>query len=273
MLKLCLSALVASFVFRLVEPSACYCEPSQLPGWKVVWSDDFDGDRIDTAKWRVITSTKPTNNSLHAYLPGQVSVAAGNLVITSLNHAFGKLPYRSGQVISKSEQQYGRWEVRAKLPTSRGMWPAIWLLPDIDKYLWPSQGEIDIMENRGDEPNMISSAFHWGTNPPYFHSFVTSNHESISNGARQNYHESFHTYAVEWEPAQIRFFVDGQHHYTVNDANTNGDLSKLSAGMHVVLNIAVGGDFLNDPDATTVWPQQMLIDYVYVYSPATDDHR
>ena len=247
----------------------CQADPPVIPGYDISWFDEFDGNQVDTSLWDVIFSTNPTNNSRHAYLPEQVSVSNGNLVITSENQSFGNLPYRSGQVISKASQQYGRYEVRAKLPTSKGMWPAIWLLPDVDQYPWPSQGEIDIMENRGTQPNLTSSAFHYGTNPPFSHSFVYSEQMSIHGGQLQNYHDSFHTYAVEWSPTELRFFVDGVNHYTVHDADTGGFLSQQMSGMELVINTAVGGTFLEDPDNSTVWPQEFLIDHVYVYERGT----
>ena len=259
-------ALLATF---LIISAECTADPPTIPGWNLAWFDEFDGDQVDQSLWDVIFSTSPTNNSRHAYLPEQVSVSNGNLVITSENQSFGGLPYRSGQVISKASQQYGRFEVRAKLPTSKGMWPAIWLLPDVGQYPWPSQGEIDIMENRGTQPNLTSSAFHYGTNPPFSHSFVYGEQMSVHGGQLQNYHDSFHTYAVEWSPTELRFFVDGVNHYTVHDADTGGFLSQQSSGMELVLNTAVGGTFLEDPDNTTIWPQEFQIDHVYVYERGT----
>ncbi len=260
--------LIVAAAVQLAMSQVVKAAPPPLPGWQVSWFDEFDGNQVNGGLWDVVFSTNPTNNSRQAYLPNQVSVGGGNLVITASNQPYAGLPYRSGQVTSKNQQQYGRWEVRAKLPTSRGMWPAIWLLPEVSQYAWPSQGEIDFMENRGDEPHMTSSAFHWGTNPPYSHDFVYSDQKAVHGGALQNYHNSFHTYAVEWEPSQIRFYVDDVHHFTVYDADTGGFLGQQSAGMELVLNTAVGGDFLDDPDGTTVWPQQFLIDYVHVYEPA-----
>ena len=160
--------------------------PPPLSGWDVAWYDEFAGNRLDLSKWEPVFSTNPTNNSLHAYLPSQVSVAGGNLELTSEDRSYQNLPYRSGQVVSRTAQRLGRWEVRAQLPTSRGMWPAIWLLPDVNAHPWPSGGEIDIMENRGDQPNLTSSAFHYGTNPPYHHSFVYQEQQSYEAGALSN---------------------------------------------------------------------------------------
>lgn len=250
--------------YLVIATSLAKGQPPVRPGWDVAWYDDFSGNSLDTSNWNAIFSTSPTNNSLHAYLPEQVTVSGGNLVITSTDTPFGGLNYRSGEVKSTRAYQYGRYEVRDKLPTTRGMWPAIWLLPDTGAFPWPSQGEIDIMENRGDQPTLTSSAFHWGTNPPYFHTYIAREQQAW-HGGMQNYHDSFHTYAVEWEPNQIRFYVDEVHHATVRDADTNGFLSNQTAPMKLIINTAIGGDFLDNPDGSTIFPQEFQIDHVYVY--------
>ncbi len=238
-------------------------------GWRLVWSDSFE--QLDTDRWNVVTSHEPTNNSQHAYLATQVAVKDGKLIITAEDAPAGELPYRSGQVISKESWRCGRWEVRAKLPTSTGMWPAIWLLPDLSQHAWPSGGEIDILENRGNQPQLVSSAFHYGSNPPYRHEFVTQEYHAARSKEQVNYHNGFHTYAVDWSNKQLRFYVDDVHHYTVYDEDVGGFLSQNTAPMQLLINNAIGGDFLPNPDATTVWPQQMLVDWVRVYEQ--DDER
>lgn len=235
-------------------------------GYELSWFDEFKGEDLDTSQWIAIDESTPTNNSLQDYRPSQIGVANGHLVITSENTSSRGLPYLSGQVKSTALHQHGRIEVRAKLPTSKGMWPAIWLLPDTPN--WPSQGEIDIMENRGDQPTRTSSAFHWGTNPPYQHEFTFAEQQTVRNGTLQNYHNSFHDYAVEWDPDQLRFYVDDVHHFTVFDRDTDGFLSSRVGDMRLVINTAIGGDFLDDPDASTQWPQTTEIDHVYTYTKA-----
>lgn len=246
--------------------------PPDIQNWNITWYDDFDAATLDTSFWTAVFDTNPTNNSLHVYLPEQISVVDGNLVITSNNQPAWGQPYRSGQVSSKITQQYGRVEVRAKLPMSTGMWPAIWMLPDVHQFPWPSQGEIDLMENRGNEPFLTSSAFHWGTNPPFSHSFVWNPQQTRTSTGLTNYHDGFHVYAVEWERDQVRLYVDDVHHFSVSDANTGGFLSNQSAPMHLLINTAIGGDYLDNPDSTTVWPQQFLVDYVRVYERAADPY-
>jgi beta-glucanase (GH16 family) len=237
------------------------------PGWTQIWNDEFTGSTLDTTKWTAETTTHPANNEKEAYLPQQVTVSGGNMVITSENMPFGGQPYRSGRVHSNWTHQYGRWEVRADLPTSRGMWPAIWLLPNTAQYPWPSQGEIDIMENRGTQPNLTSGAFHYGTNPPFSHQFKAGEQTTARLGQPVNYHDGFHVYAIEWDKTKLRYFVDDVNWITIYDADVGGFLSKQTATMQTTLNTAVGGDFLGSlqPDSSTVWPQQFLIDYVRVF--------
>ena len=233
------------------------------PGWELVWNDDFNA--FDSSKWDKITSYQPTNNSQHAYLPQQVTTSDGYLVILSENVPAGGLPYRSGQVISKTSQRLGRWEVSAKLPTSAGMWPAIWLLPNTSIYPWPSQGEIDIMENRGSQPNLTSSAYHFGSNPPYFHDFDWAEQQTSQSGQLVNYHNGFHTYAVDWYNDRLQFYVDDVNFYTLYDQDVSNEISSSTAPMQLVINTAIGGDFLEEPNASTIWPQQFLIDSVRVF--------
>lgn len=256
------SHLLTIALVLLVPTPSLAAEPDGN-GWKLVWSEDFE--TLDKDLWTLVDSHKPTNNSRHAYLPSQVSVENGRLVLLSEAVPSQDLPYRSGQVISKQAWKHGRWEVRAKLPATRGVWPAIWLLPDVDKYRWPSGGEIDIMENRGNEPHLTSSAFHYGTNPPYRHEFVFEEQQTRRNGELVDYTKDFHTYAVDWDEHGLTFSVDGVSHFRVDDSQVEDFLSKHAAPMQLVLNTAIGGDFLPDPDASTVWPQRFEIDWVRVY--------
>src|SRR5688572_20182945 len=110
---------VAAMLLLLMQIAAS----AQPVGWDLIWSDEFGGSSLDTTKWFAETTTNPANNELQAYLPQQVTVSNGHLVITSVNQPFGGKQYRSGRVHSQFVKQYGRWEVRGDLPTSRGMWP------------------------------------------------------------------------------------------------------------------------------------------------------
>lgn len=271
----------SSAVARCAALLAIYCAWTNLgsvaaiaapAGWNATWSDEFEGSSVDTSKWDPILWTTPHNNERQAYHPSRVTVSDGNLVLTADDANFGGKSYTSGKVESKFTQQHGRWEIRAKLPGTQGTWPAIWLLPATETYSWPSQGEIDILENRGNQPNLTSSAFHWG--PDFFgRQFTYNEFEATNGGEAENFHDAFHTYAVEWDASKLRFFVDDVHYHTITNAETantfypGGFLAQQTAGMELNLNVAVGGDFLGgeQPNGSSDWPQQMLVDYVRVY--------
>ncbi len=242
-------------------------------GWNFTWGDEFNGTSVDDSKWDRINWTTPFNNEQQGYHPSRATVSDGNLVLTADDQNYAAKSYTSGKVESKYVQQHGRWEIRAKLPGTLGTWPAIWLLPATETYPWPSQGEIDIMENRGHQPHLTSSAFHWG--PDFFgRQFTFDEYEASTAGQRDNFHDDFHTYTVEWDASKIRFFVDDVHYHTITNAETansfypGGFLAQQTAPMELNLNVAVGGDFLGNAqpdDNISEWPQQMLIDYVRVY--------
>ncbi len=255
---------LAAVVFCSIARPVVAADP---PGWSMTWNDEFEGTALDAAKWTPEVTNNPHNNERQAYRAEQVTVSGGNMVITSTNQPTGGKQYRSGRVHSNYVQRHGRWEVRAKLPTSKGMWPAIWLLPDTDEYNWPSQGEIDILENRGNQPLLTSSAYHFGTSSPFFHNYRFAEQTTSRFGEPVDYHAGFHTYAVEWDAQKVRFFVDDVNHWTLHNVDTSGYLGNQTAPMWTMLNTAVGGDFLGSqqPDGTTEWPQQFLIDYVRIY--------
>ena len=257
-----LFGVVFLFATTLLFGSVVQAQPTARSGYQTAWYDEFNSGSVDTSIWTIGNTNSPTNFSLQDYLPSQVTSNGGDLVITSENISSRGLPYRSGLIESKTFQKYGRWDIRAKLPTSKGMWPAIWLLADAP---WPSEGEIDIMENRGTQPNLTSSAFHYGTNTPFVHNFVFAEQGAVHDSAIQNYHDSYHLYSVEWDPTQIRFFVDNVHYWTVRDDSVGGFLSNNVGEMRLIINTAIGGTFLDDPDNTTVWPQEFRIDYVHAF--------
>ncbi len=193
------------------------------PGWTLSWQDEFSGTSLDTTKWTAERTDDPANNERQAYRAAQFTVSGGNMVITSQNTPTGGKPYVSGRARSNYAQRHGRWEVRADLPTSKGMWPAIWLLPDVSQYAWASQGEIDIMENRGNQPNLTSSAFHYIQYPN--NQFRASEQTTAQFGTAENYHTGFHTYAVEWDASKVRFFVDDVNHYTLYSSDIGNFLA------------------------------------------------
>lgn len=228
-------------------------------GWALNWQDDFVGTAIDAGRWERLTRRDSFNNEKQYYLANQVSVANGNMRITATNQPFEGKAYRSGLIRTWGEQTFGRWEIRASLPTTQGMWPAIWLLPR--NANWPTGGEIDIMENRGSQPTSIGSAYHFGSSVAN-HQYIGESFSYSVNGTPVSFHGSMHTYAVEWDASRIRYLVDGIPHYTFyqNAAPIS------STPMSLIINLAIGGDYGGDPNASTVFPQYMDVDYVRNYT-------
>ncbi|MBL4689553.1 MAG: family 16 glycosylhydrolase [Nannocystaceae bacterium] len=238
-----------------------YAQVPNLPGWVLAWNDEFETSSLDTSRWEALNRKDSFNNEKQYYLPDQVSVSGGQLHLTATDQPLAGKPYRSGLVRTWGEQTFGRWEVRADLPTTQGMWPAIWLLPRT--VTWPLGGEIDIMENRGSEPFKTSSAYHWNTTPGTSN-FAFGEYSATQGGQPVNFHEGFHNYAVEWEADQIRYYVDDNLHFTVDSPQ-----APQTVPMSLIINLAVGGDFGGDPDGTTVFPQNFDIEYVRVWQRDT----
>ena len=258
------------------------CAFSQAPAaqsapsaWRLVWSDEFkgpNGSAVDASKWVSEIGGGGWGNNELEYYTNRIDNASqhdGTLVIKVLQEKYtGKdgvaRNYTSARLktLGKFSQTYGRFEARIKIPRGQGIWPAFWMLgDDINKPGWPTCGEIDIMENIGKEPSLVHGTIHGpgysgdhGIGAPY------------GLPADQRFADEFHTFAVEWEPNTIRFYVD-DHLYTTR---TPADLPKDAKWVYdhpffLLLNLAVGGYWPGNPDATTQFPQNMLIDYVRVY--------
>src|SRR6266851_965560 len=243
--------------------------------WKLVWSDEFDGptgSAVDPSKWSFdIGGNGWGNNELETYTSRTANAYrdGGLLVIKALKETFTgsdnrTRDYTSARLLTKNKftQAYGRFEARIKIPYGQGIWPAFWMLGDnINTAGWPTCGEIDIMENIGKEPSIVHGTFH---GPGYSGGNGVSAAYTLSGG--QKFSDDFHTFAVEWEPNVVRFYVDGLLYKTRTPADLpTGTSWVFDHPFFIVLNVAVGGYWPGNPDATTVFPQQMLVDYVRVY--------
>lgn len=239
-----------------------------LPGWELFWNDEFDGATLNNQNWEALDRRDSFNSEKQYYHPDQVTVADGNLQLTATDTPREGKDYQSGLVTSRDLFGPGRFEARINLPTSQGMWPAFWL--NANQVSWPQGGEIDILENRGSEPNLVSSAYHWQTDPGPCcdqHRFVYGEYTATEEGQPIDFHADFHTYAAEWDETSIRYYVDGNLHLTVPEATGR---PVFETPKNIILNLAVGGIFGGDPDATTVLPQTMLVDYVRVWQQPGD---
>ncbi len=271
----CQRYLVTRLAVALLVCLACQASAKQViaqipdvPGWRLSFHDEFDGTSLNTTNWVANDRENQNNNEKQYYRHEQVTVADGNLNITAINVPRGNKQYQSGIVTSQIRYGVGRYEARIDLPTTQGMWPAFWLNPNGNPP-WPTGGEIDILENRGSQPFLTSSAYHWQTDPGPCcnqHQYVFHEYTASEGGSPVNFHSGFHTYAVEWEETQLRFYVDDNLHFTVteNPARPIFEVTK-----NIILNLAIGGDFGGDPNGSTVWPQTMLVDYVRVWQRDT----
>ena len=193
----------------------------------------------------------------------------GALVITARAEKFtGKdgiaREYTSARLktLGRFSQAYGRFEARIKIPRGQGIWPAFWMMGvDIDSRGWPDGGELDVMENIGREPNTVYGTLH---GPGYSGADGISTPFQSPNG--RPFADDFHLYAVEWEPSEIRWYVDSNHFRTLKPSDLPGGSKWVfDHEMFMLLNVAVGGGWPGNPDGTTVFPQQMQVDYVRVY--------
>ena len=271
-------ALQSFCLFILLTSNAHHPLRSQItssPKWKLVWRDEFDGPKgstIDKTKWTAeVGGSGWGNRELQCYTdrPENAFISGGSLNIVALNEHFtGKdgvtREYTSARLITRNTftALYGRYEARIKLPRGQGIWPAFWMLGnDISKVGWPKCGEIDIMENIGKEPSIIHGTIH---GPGYSGTHgITS---SYSLNQNEVFADSFHTFAVEWEPNVIRFYCDNVLYRTLTSTDVpEGTTWVYNHPFFLLLNVAVGGNWPGSPDATTKFPQVMLVDYVRVY--------
>jgi beta-glucanase (GH16 family) len=268
----------AFVVICLALLGTCQRASAQIPdvaGWQLFFHDEFDGNSLNTTNWTALDRQDSFNNEKQYYRPEQVTVANGNLQITATNQPLANKLYRSGLITSKALYGQGRFEARIDLPTTQGMWPAFWM--NANQVQWPLGGEIDILENKGSQPTIVSSAFHWQKDPGPCcgtHFYGVHEYSASSGGNPVNFTTGFHTYAVEWDKKpsttvnEIRFYVDGNLHFTV-DQNSSMSDANFTTAKNIILNLAVGGDFGGDPNGTTVFPQTMLVDYVRVWHRPT----
>lgn len=245
------------------------------PGWELLWNDEFDGSSIDLQKWEhEVNAQGGGNNELQYYTdrPENSYIENGQLVIKAIKEVYtgpeGTRDYTSARLRTKNkgDWKYGRYEIRAKLPFGQGMWPAIWMLPTDWIYGgWAASGEIDIMELLGQEPNKVYGTLHYGgTWPANVH---TGTSYTLASG---NFSEDFHLFALEWDTTAFRWYVDGTLYQTQTRWNSsNGPYpAPFDQRFHLLLNVAVGGNWPGNPDDTTQFPQTMTVDYVRVFKKA-----
>ncbi|MFJ6656622.1 lectin [Streptomyces sp. NPDC091377] len=241
----------------------------------VVFSDTFDGPAgaaVDGSKWQIETGDNVNNHERQYYTAGNGNAALngqGQLVITARRENpnnyqcwYGRCEYTSARLntAGRFTAQYGHVEARLKVPRGQGMWPAFWMLGnDLGQVGWPASGEIDVMENVGFEPATVHGTLH---GPGYSGSGGIGAAYSLPGG--QAFADGFHTFAVDWAPDSITWSVDGTVYQRRTPADLGGRQWVFNKPFFLILNLAVGGYWPGDPDGSTVFPQQLVVDHVSV---------
>lgn len=267
--------------------------PAGPPDWRLAWSDEFDAPAGTSPDWSVWTPELGDgtangipgwgNGELQAYTDQPENVAhdgEGRLVITARESGAEAPPcyydepcrYTSARLITQGalEIRYGRIEARMKLPAGAGLWPAFWLLGnDIGEVGWPASGEIDVMENIGREPSTVHGTIH---GPGYSGGDAVGRPFRLPANAR--FADDFHDFALEWEADELRWYVDGVLYSTLTPADLpRGAAWVFDHPFFVILNVAVGGAWPGPPDASTVFPQSLVVEHVRVFEAADRAER
>ncbi|MFP4346192.1 MAG: family 16 glycosylhydrolase [Anaerolineales bacterium] len=265
--KIGLAVVGVLLIVGLAATAGCRRDPVRRPGWSLVWQDEFDGEGIDPEKWAFAIGGWGWGNAELQYYTDRAEnarVEEGHLVIEARREeerVQGR-EYTSARLKTQDLHSwtYGRIEARIQIPYGQGIWPAFWMLgSDIESANWPRCGEIDVMENIGREPTLIHGTVH---GPGYSGASGVGDAYSLPGG--EPFADDFHVYAVEWEPEEIRWYVDDEHFLTVTPEDVAGEWV-FDHPFFLLLNVAVGGQWPGYPDETTEFPQRMLVDYVRVY--------
>ena len=234
-------------------------------GRQLLWSDEFDGNRLDTTAWNFeLGDGCPNlcgwgNNERQVYTRSNHRLENGHLVITARKDGND---YSSTRITTKGKKEfkYGRIETRAKVPTGQGIWPAFWMLgTNIDEVGWPLCGEIDILEYVGREPGEVFTTLHTAA--------AHGDNGSSQKSRFADIEEGFHRYAAEWTAEDISFFVDDQLVYTFDPEDRSQEVWPFDQPFYILLNVAIGGNFGGPEVDDSIFPQDFTVDYVRVYAP------
>jgi beta-glucanase (GH16 family) len=235
-------------------------------GWKLFWSDEFNTDGLldDKNWWNRVVGPGWVNGEQQRYTAGHdqaganVFVKGGNLIIEARKSGS---EITSGRIEGENLQNfmYGRMEARARLPISKGMWPAFWMEGwDINKGAgWPGAGEIDIMEGKGRLPGWTSGAHHCKAGTP-----IKAGNYTLPDNV-PNFHDAFHAFAIEWSEDSIRWYADTVNFMTMTKSQVPS--APINKNYFFLINVAVGGGFDGNTDATTMFPESLIVDYIRVF--------
>lgn len=240
-----------------------------LDGWKLVWSDEFNGAVLDTSKWGLELNEGDPGIAGYTNRSQNLFVANGNLAVQAQKESYNGKQYTSTQISSrnKGSWKYCRIDVRAKLPAGQGMWPAIWMMPEkpVAYGGWPASGEIDIMENLGSNTRLTYTTLHYGAGNQ-------SSQGTYTVAANQTLSDTFHVYTMIWDSTFFTFTLDSTHtYYQLNHWSPDNVAfpKPFDQPFFLMFDLAIGGSWAGPPDSATVFPQSMLVDWVHVYQRQT----
>ena len=251
-------------------PTSGYSSPLSYPGYNLVWQDEFNGNSLGEEWTHEVGNGNWGwgNNELQYYKASNTVFDKGCLVINAKEETTGSFNYTSSRLKTQGKKsfKYGRIDIRAALPFGQGIWPALWMLGEnITSVGWPSCGEIDIMEmiggatpNQGDE--RVHGTGHWSSNGNHAY---TGGSIVVPNGS--SYQNEFHVYSIIWDASAIKWYRDDVLYYTLDI--TGSDKTEFHEPMFFLMNVAVGGQWPGNPNASTVFPQRMAVDYIRVFQP------
>ncbi|MGV8946088.1 MAG: family 16 glycosylhydrolase [Lutibacter sp.] len=252
----------------LPTDNAGYVAPTSYSGYSLVWSDEFSENNLDTNVWNQEIGNGSSgwgNNELEYYTNSlkNTFLSNGNLIIEARKETVNGFDYSSGRMTTSNKKQfkYGRIDIRAKLPVTKGIWPALWMLgANISSVGWPACGEIDIMELVGTYPNRVSGTVHWKTTAG------ATTHQGadyyLNSG---DFSQQFHVFSIVWQKDSIQWYVDGNLFLTKTAADLNVANNPFNADQFFIFNVAVGGNWPGSPESGSKFPQRMFVDYVRVY--------
>ena len=244
-----------------------YISPLTYEGYDLVWNDEFNGSEIDPANWVFETGTGCPNlcgwgnNELQYYRQENAWIEDGALIIEARKETVGGKDYTSARMKTQNKKsfQYGRIDIRALLPKGQGIWPALWMLGnDINRIGWPECGEIDIMEMIGGNgrDNQTHGTLHWDNNGHLY----TGGSYTLQSGI---FADEYHLFSILWDETSIQWFVNDIKFHEIDI--TPSHMTEFHEKFFLIFNVAVGGRWPGSPDATTVFPQQMKVDYIRVF--------
>ncbi len=243
-----------------------YMTPLEYDDYTLMWNDEFTGSVLDPNTytheqgdhgWGNEELQNYTNSPANSYLD------EGKLIIEAKEISPGK--YTSARIVTKDKMEFnfGRVDIRAKVPTAQGIWPALWMLGgNFGDVGWPACGEIDIMELVGFEPNTVHGTAHYG---PQGQAYSHNMGDKISLPGGAIFSEKFHVFSIVWEADRIKWYMDDQLFFSLWKGDIGTDVWRFNQEFFFILNVAVGGKWPGYPDATTTFPQQMVIDYIRVF--------